>query len=156
MLSKLPKNILPTHPDIKTASRQALALSAAVSIILRSMPRKKTQPEVTMVRPRVYLGGQISIGPGKIDLLQKVAETRSIAAAGRELGIPYKRAWTLINSLNEGFDRPVVETATGGKGGGGAIVTPLGEAILLRYRALEARINATAAAELAALGALVT
>ncbi len=108
-----------------------------------------------MVRPRVYLGGRVSIGPGQIDLLQKIAETRSISAAGRALGIPYKRAWTLINALNEGFHRPVVETATGGKGGGGTVVTPLGEQILLRYAALEARINLTSASELAALGDLL-
>jgi molybdate transport system regulatory protein len=116
---------------------------------------KKTQPSVTMVRPRVYLGGQVSIGPGQVDLLQKIAESRSISAAGRALGIPYKRAWTLINVLNEGFARPVVETATGGKGGGGAVVTPLGQSILGRYAALEARINATAASELNALGDLL-
>ena len=108
-----------------------------------------------MVRPRVYLGGRVSIGPGQIDLLQKIAETRSISAAGRALGIPYKRAWTLINALNEGFHRPVVETATGGTGGGGTVVTPLGEQILLRYAALEARINLTSASELAALGDLL-
>lgn len=108
-----------------------------------------------MVRPRVYLGGRVSIGPGQIDLLQKIAETRSISAAGRALGIPYKRAWTLINALNEGFHRPVVETATGGKGGGGTVVTPLGEQILLRYMGLEGRINLTSASELAALGDLL-
>jgi molybdate transport system regulatory protein len=119
------------------------------------MTVKKIQPKATMVRPRVYLGGQVSIGPGQVDLLRKIAETRSISAAGRALGIPYKRAWTLINVLNEGFERPVVATATGGKGGGGAVVTPLGEAILVRYTALEARINATAASELDDLGALI-
>jgi molybdate transport system regulatory protein len=108
-----------------------------------------------MVRPRVYLGGRVSIGPGQIDLLQKIAETRSISAAGRALGIPYKRAWTLINALNDGFHQPVVETATGGKGGGGTVVTLLGEQILLRYAALEARINLTSASELAALGDLL-
>lgn len=119
------------------------------------MTAKKRAP-ASIVRPRVYLGNELSLGPGKIDLLRKVLETRSIAAAGRALGIPYKRAWSLINSLNEGFGRPVVDTATGGKGGGGAVVTPLGEELLARYAALEARINATAAAELQALGALAT
>jgi molybdate transport system regulatory protein len=106
------------------------------------------------VRPRVYIGADISIGPGKIDLLQKVAETHSIAAAGRALGIPYKRAWSLINSLNEGFGRPVVETASGGKGGGGASLTQLGQDLIARYDALEARLNASASKELQALHAL--
>ena len=119
------------------------------------MAAKKPNRIVTIVRPRVYIGDDISIGPGKIDLLQKVLETRSIAAAGRELGVPYKRAWLLINSLNEGFGRPVVETAAGGRNGGGTVVTPLGEKILELYAAMETRVNASSAADLAAFRRLV-
>jgi molybdate transport system regulatory protein len=107
-----------------------------------------------MVRPRVYIGEGISIGPGKIDLLRAVGELRSISAAARALGIPYKRAWLLIDTLNQGFARPVVETATGGKGGGGACLTELGMEIVARYDALEARINDAARDELAHLRAL--
>jgi molybdate transport system regulatory protein len=107
------------------------------------------------VRPRIQLGGALTIGPGKIDLLRAVAQTRSISAAARKLSMPYKRAWLLIDTLNQGFGRPVVETATGGRGGGGARLTALGEALIARYDALEASINTSAAAELAALCALV-
>lgn len=106
------------------------------------------------IRPRIYIGDAIALGPGKIDLLRHVGEMRSISAAARALGIPYKRAWLLIESLNRGFCRPVVSTATGGKGGGGATLTPLGQALVERYLALEERINASSAAELAALQAL--
>lgn len=107
-----------------------------------------------MVRPRLYIGDCIAIGPGKIDLLRLVGETRSISAAARALGMQYKKAWLLIESLNQGFGRPVVVTATGGKGGGGATLTPLGQELLARYTALEWRINAAAAPELVALQAL--
>ena len=104
-----------------------------------------------MVRPRIAIGGAIAIGPGKIDLLRQVAESRSISGAARAMGLPYKRAWLLIDSLNRGFGRPVVEAVAGGKGGGGARLTPLGETLIARYAALEDKINATAQPELDAL-----
>ena len=110
---------------------------------------KKAQ--AILVRPRIYIGDDIAIGPGKIDLLRQVGETHSIAAAARALGVPYKRAWLLIDSLNQGFGRPVVETATGGKGGGGASLTTLGQQLIKRYDALEASLNASAGQELQAL-----
>ena len=104
-----------------------------------------------MVRPRIAIGGAIAIGPGKIDLLRQVAERRSISGAARAMGLPYKRAWLLIDSLNRGFGRPVVEAVAGGKGGGGARLTSLGETLIARYAALEGKINATAQPELDAL-----
>jgi molybdate transport system regulatory protein len=108
-----------------------------------------------LVRPRIYIGEHIAIGPGKIDLLRQVGQTRSIAAAARTLDLPYKRAWLLIDSLNQGFGRPVVETATGGKGGGGTSLTMLGQQLVERYDALETRLNANAGNELQALRDLV-
>ena len=113
-----------------------------------------TKPCAILVRPRIYIGDGISIGPGKIDLLSLINETRSIAAAARTLGVPYKRARFLIDTLNSGFGRPVVVTAAGGKGGGGASLTPLGHALIIRYQALEERINAAIPAEIEAVRAL--
>jgi molybdate transport system regulatory protein len=104
-----------------------------------------------LVRPRIYIEDAITFGPGKIDLLRKVGEVRSIAAAARSLGLPYKRAWLLIESLNRGFVRPVVETAAGGKGGGGALLTPLGQQLIACYDALEAKLNDGACEELQTL-----
>lgn len=112
------------------------------------------KPLPILVRPRIYIGEEISIGPGKIDLLRQVGETCSIAAAARALGLPYKRAWLLINSLNQGFGRPVVETSIGGKGGGGALLTTLGQQLIERYDTLEASLNASSSKELQALHAL--
>ena len=111
--------------------------------------------QAILVRPRVYIGEAISLGPGKMDLLRAVDEFHSISAAARSLGIPYKRAWLLMDSLNQGFGQPVVETTAGGKGGGGTHLTPLGKKVLNGYEALEARITASAQAELKQLRRLV-
>jgi molybdate transport system regulatory protein len=115
------------------------------------MRPKKNKPCAVLVRPRIYIDDGIAIGPGKIDLLRAVGETRSIAAAARSVGVPYKRAWLLIDSLNVGFGSPVVETATGGKGGGGASLTALGQQLVTAYDAREKRLNTEAAPELEAL-----
>lgn len=108
-----------------------------------------------LLRPRLYLNEGLSIGPGKIELLRALGRVRSISAAARELGMPYKRAWLLIDSLNKGFGRPVVETAIGGQGGGGARLTPLGERLVAAYDRLQAKLNASARDELAAFMALL-
>lgn len=103
-----------------------------------------------MARPRVQIGEAIALGPGKIDLLRAIERERSISAAARAMGLTYKRAWLLIDSLNQGFGRPVVAATTGGRGGGGAALTPLGVELVARYAALEARLDAACRAELLA------
>ncbi len=98
----------------------------------------------------IALGSGARIGPGKAALLESVRSTGSISAAARAMGMDYKRAWLLIDSLNRAFTTPVVERVTGGTGGGGAVLTPLGRDLLARYRRLEARAaDAEAAADLA-------
>ena len=91
------------------------------------------------------------IGPGKAALLESVRSSGSISAAGRAMGMDYKRAWLLVDSLNRAFDTPVVERVTGGSGGGGAVLTPFGKDLLARYRKLEARAAKMAAADLEAI-----
>ncbi|HEV58171.1 MAG TPA: LysR family transcriptional regulator [Phycisphaerales bacterium] len=113
------------------------------------------KPLRPLVRPRLYLGNELSLGPGKIDLLRKVGECGSISAAAREMAIPYKRAWLLIDTLNRGFPTPVLDTTIGGKAGGGARLTALGEALIVAYDALEAKLNTEATAELETLLSLV-
>ena len=80
-------------------------------------------------------GGRI--GRGKIELLEHIAELGSISAAGRAMGMSYRRAWELADETNRIFGQPVVERQTGGKGGGGAILTSLGLALVTRFRAIE-------------------
>lgn len=114
------------------------------------MPPRKS-PAAILVRPRIYIGEGIALGPGKIDMLRQVAQTHSIAAAARALGLPYKRAWLLVDSLSQGFGQPVVEAVSGGKGGGGTQLTALGQELVARYDALERKVNECAVIELDAL-----
>ena len=88
------------------------------------------------------------VGPGKIALLEAIAEAGSISAAARSLGMSYRRAWELVAELNETFSTPVVERITGGAGGGGAKLTRLGEALVLGFRDIEAAASRAAAAHL--------
>ncbi|MCX7382676.1 MAG: LysR family transcriptional regulator [Alphaproteobacteria bacterium] len=88
------------------------------------------------------------IGPGKAALLESIGATGSIAAAARAMRMDYKRAWLLIDSLNNAFISPAVERAAGGSGGGGAVLTPLGRDLAARYRHLEAAAAELAAADL--------
>jgi molybdate transport system regulatory protein len=108
-----------------------------------------------LLRPKIYFGSDLSIGPGKIDLLIQVRERRSISAAAKALNMPYKKAWLLIDSLNTGIGKPVVVTSTGGRGGGGAELTVLGEKLIDRYVALEQCINDTVGDEIKALRRLL-
>ena len=77
------------------------------------------------------------IGPGKVAVLEEIARSGSISAAGRALRISYRRTWELVEDLNRSLGTPVVETAAGGSGGGGAVLTRAGKAIMERYRAIE-------------------
>ena len=101
---------------------------------------------------KILLNDEVQLGPGKTDLLALVAETGSISAAARAMKMSYRRAWLLIDELNRVFKSPVVETSKGGSGGGGsAVLTPLGIAVIKRYRAIMAKSEKAIAAELKAL-----
>lgn len=100
---------------------------------------------------RIELGEQARVGPGKIRLLELIDEHGSISAAGRAMAMSYRRAWLLVDSLNACFREPVVESKPGGSGGGGAQLTRFGRALIDRYRSIEAKASAAAAADLAAL-----
>ncbi|WP_370331341.1 winged helix-turn-helix domain-containing protein [Aquicoccus porphyridii] len=94
-------------------------------------------PDPPRLRLRIVFGEDEMIGPGKAELLERVAQTGSIAAAGRDMGMSYKRAWQLIGTLNAMFDAPLVESTRGGPGGGGAVLTDAGHEVLALYRAVE-------------------
>ena len=97
---------------------------------------------------RVLLGAVIAMGPGKADLLEAIEISGSISAAAKSLGMSYRRAWVLVDTMNRCFREPVVTAAIGGSGGGGAEVTPYGREILQRYRAMEARAVAAVARDI--------
>jgi molybdate transport system regulatory protein len=87
---------------------------------------------------RIEFGPEQRIGPGKVRLLECVAETGSISAAAREMDMSYRRAWLLIDAMNRMFKEPVIAAVTGGAHGGGAQVTELGQNVIATYRAIEA------------------
>jgi len=105
------------------------------------------------LRLRVMQGGSVIFGPGRADLLALIQAHGSIAAAGRQMGMSYKRAWALVESMNTSFASPLVEAVKGGAGGGGAKLTPLGFDLLSAYRALEERCGRASAEPLAQLQA---
>jgi molybdate transport system regulatory protein len=106
---------------------------------------------------RVEFGPERAIGPGKARLLELIRETGSISAAGRAMSMSYRRAWLLIDNLNRCFREPVVATQLGGRSGGGARLTDLGEAIVAHYRAMESEAEAAVATRLRELqGKLAT
>jgi molybdate transport system regulatory protein len=86
---------------------------------------------------RLDLVSGARIGPGKVAVLEEIARSGSISAAGRALRMSYRRTWELVEDLNRTLGTPVVETAAGGSGGGGAVLTRAGKAIVERYRAIE-------------------
>ena len=106
-------------------------------------------------RLRLVLEPDIAIGPGKADLLEGIEETGSIAAAGRRLGMSYKRAWSLIESMKADFGAPLVEARRGGKAQGGADLTDLGTQVLGLYREMEADTATAVSAKLEAMRRLV-
>ncbi|MBN8995560.1 MAG: LysR family transcriptional regulator [Rhizobiales bacterium] len=104
------------------------------------------------LRFRIVLRPGIAIGPGKADLLEAIGETASLTAAAARFGMSYKRCWTLVRELNRAFATPLVETAKGGTGGGGAArLTPLGRKVLARYREMQRDAEAAIAAGIADL-----
>ncbi len=88
------------------------------------------------------------MGPGKADLLDAIAESGSISAAARRLGMSYRRAWLLVDTMNASFKSPLVETLTGGAQGGGAQVSQLGQDVVKRYRQMEKKACASVAREM--------
>ena len=105
---------------------------------------------------RIMFRKAIAMGPGKADLLQAIGETGSISAAARRMKMSYRRAWLLVDTMNQCFERPLVETATGGSRGGGAQITKLGKEVLRRYREMDAKASAAVSGEIIAFTRLMT
>jgi molybdate transport system regulatory protein len=109
---------------------------------MTSYPRASLRIEIDHAR---------RVGPGKIRLLELIRSTGSISAAARQMEMSYRRAWLLIDEVNGALKAPVVATATGGSGGGGAVLTPFGEALIAAYRDIEADATAMVAGRIEAL-----
>ncbi|QND74672.1 winged helix-turn-helix domain-containing protein [Tardiphaga robiniae] len=112
---------------------------------------KPASPPAPALSIRIDLDPEGRIGPGKIQLLEHIHITGSISAAGRAMAMSYKRAWDLVDELNRICGQPAVERQTGGKNGGGAILTPFGLMLIKRYRGIENAAATAARKELLAL-----
>lgn len=120
--------------------------------IIRLMPRLKSTPAPVL---RLQIKHGVAIGPGKADLLEQIAASGSISQAAAVLGLSYRTAWQMADSLNKDFSGPLVNSAKGGSSGGGATLTPLGSEVLARYRRMEASALAAIDTELPAFEALL-
>ena len=97
------------------------------------------------VKIMLFCGEVTAIGPGKTELLEAIDQQGSISAAGRTMGMSYRRAWSLVDTMNRCWAEPVVQTTVGGGAKGGAKLTPFGSRLVSAYRELEARLSEAAA-----------
>ena len=100
---------------------------------------------------RLDFGGRVALGPGKVRLMELIAENGSITAAGRAMDMSYRRAWLLAEEINAAFADPLILKQTGGLGGGGATLSDRGRDIIARYRRIEATTLRVNAADIAAV-----
>ena len=113
------------------------------SFSMASKPKKhRLGPQL-----RVYLSPNDHLGPGKADIMELIAKTGSIVAAGKAMDMSYRRAWLLVDAMNRCWAEPLVETSPGSAKGGGARLTALGTAVLQHYRALQDRLQGTSDCE---------
>ncbi|HET9108948.1 MAG TPA: hypothetical protein VFN79_17360 [Steroidobacteraceae bacterium] len=108
----------------------------------RASRRERPAPSSPEIRFRVDFDDRCSVGIGKIRLLEAIGHTGSLSRAAREVGMSYRRAWLLIDSMNAGFDTQVISATVGGSGGGGAALTAFGSELIEAYRRLERRLAA--------------
>jgi len=107
----------------------------------------KSPAQAVTLRIRIAVGANIAMGQGKADLLEAIGRTGSISAAARELDMSYRKAWLLVDEMNQCFPSPVVTAIKGGLRGGGAQVTDLGQEALTRYRRILAKASAAIASD---------
>ena len=107
------------------------------------------------LKVRLMLGDEIAMGPGKADLLEAIEREGSISAAARALGMSYRRAWLLVETMNRCFSQPLVQALAGGRQGGGAQLSDEGRQVLQRYRQVQARLRAVAEQDWPELAALL-
>lgn len=111
------------------------------------MARSAERP-VARFRMRVSRGDVVAVGPGKIGLLEAIAQTHSITAAAKSIGMSYRRAWFLVDEMNAALKQPAVASAIGGEHGGGSTLTDAGEALVTLYRRIEATAKQACAGDI--------
>ncbi|HLB96913.1 MAG TPA: LysR family transcriptional regulator [Acetobacteraceae bacterium] len=134
--------MLPATAKVRLRHSWAIDPTAAYVFGYPAMPKRSPKRSEAAsgsdrLSIRLDLASGARIGPGKIAVLEEIGRSGSISAAGRALRMSYRRTWELVEDLNRSLGTPVVETAAGGSGGGGAVLTQAGKAVIERYRAIE-------------------
>lgn len=120
------------------------------------MPTHRSDPtDAATLSIRIVFGEDAMLGPGKADLLENIRATGSIAAAGRTMSMSYKRAWSLVEEMNNAFRDPLVDSTRGGVKGGGARLTEAGQLVLANYRKLEEIMAEAGAARIGLLRSML-
>jgi molybdate transport system regulatory protein len=109
-----------------------------------------------LIRFRIDFAENSNIGPGKVELLESIRVHGSVSKAARSMGISYRKAWLLLDSVNRSFTIPATVNSTGGHGGGGAEITPFGVLLIERYREVERKLNVVASEHLKEIRAQVS
>jgi molybdate transport system regulatory protein len=136
----------------KKSTRTSVPAKKAGRPAAKPAAKRKTERAFPYVR---ILIGEMVLGPGKVDLLESIGRTGSISAAGRELGMSYRRAWLLVDALNHMFPDTLVSAAPGGSHGGGAKLTDYGRGVAAAYRRVEARARSAMREDMAAFNVRV-
>ena len=134
-------------PAKKVGAKADIKTGTQAPIPAPTSSRTKTRPEVRF-RMRIRKGDTVALGPGKVELLEAVREHGSISAAARSLDMSYRRAWLLIDELNQSLKSPATVSEQGGQSGGGCVLTPVGENIVRLYRGIEAQAEAARAGQI--------
>jgi molybdate transport system regulatory protein len=115
--------------------------TSKVGVSMLETPKPAKTPgrarPVAKFRLRITTGDVIAVGPGKVALLEAIAQTGSITAAAKHLDMSYRRAWMLLDELNRALKKPAVDSAKGGQHGGGSEITDVGRQLIELYRRIE-------------------
>ena len=140
-------------PPLAISFNSLAMITRARNIRAMTKPASPTPP---VLKLRLVFHEGAMVGPGKAELLERIRDTGSISAAGRQMKMSYKRAWMLVEEMNAAFQDPLVESTRGGPAGGGARVTDAGERVIIQYRRLEAKVLDAGAPEITALQAMLS
>ncbi|MFD0863673.1 winged helix-turn-helix domain-containing protein [Sungkyunkwania multivorans] len=90
------------------------------------------------IKSRIWIetADGVFLGEGRIDLLKAIQREGSLSKAAAQLGMSYKKAWNLLDSINRSAKKPVAVTTTGGKGGGGATITSYGIKMITAFETI--------------------
>jgi molybdate transport system regulatory protein len=141
---------------LSSSTKRPMTRRVAGAATARSVKRESGTSAAAQPQIRIMFRKAIAMGPGKADLLRAIEQAGSISAAARALGMSYRRAWLLVDTMNQCFQTPLVETLTGGQHGGGARVTALGHDVLRRYLEMEAKAARSVQKELGEFARLMS